>query len=315
MTAARHTLLPPNASALERAVDQAAPRWDGLADAGARPIDGSTPQPFKPWLATEWALADFARYFDGDIDALIDAALPWLMERGTPAAVRRALSWIGFASARLDEDGPWLHIDLGRAANEAELAQIAHLVRASVPAHVDFYRVYWQYDLRPIWLDARPEMDFGVFDNESGITVQIPGDDPLKASFGLRSAGVGQPPTLGPAPHALATTAREQPRHPHLPALDAWAFDGPVQVDVFGAVTTVRPSLAPPYVPLPTLWLGLPITRLLAPAPAHAPTGALASHSRGAGARPVPLPRGWTGTWDTGPWATSFPYRITTETV
>ena len=74
MTDPRPTILPTGSTALERAVDQSAPRWDTLA-AAAHPLDGRHPEPFKLWLAAEWALAEFARYF-ATTDALIAAALP-----------------------------------------------------------------------------------------------------------------------------------------------------------------------------------------------------------------------------------------------
>ena len=47
MTDPRPTILPTGSTALERAVDQGAPRWDDLAAAG-HPIDGSHPAPFTP---------------------------------------------------------------------------------------------------------------------------------------------------------------------------------------------------------------------------------------------------------------------------
>ena len=52
MTAPRRHLLPPNATALEKAVDQTAPNWDATAQAFPLPRQG-TPEAVKPWLAAE----------------------------------------------------------------------------------------------------------------------------------------------------------------------------------------------------------------------------------------------------------------------
>ena len=131
MTDPRPTILPTGSTALERAVDQSAPRWDTLA-AAAHPLDGRHPEPFKPWLAAEWALAEFARYFDST-DELIAAALPWLMQRGTAAAVQCALGWLGYTNATVDQDGAWLHIDPGRLVTPALSGSILEgVTRASI---------------------------------------------------------------------------------------------------------------------------------------------------------------------------------------
>lgn len=314
MTAPR-TLLPPNATPLERAVDLAAPAWDALAGA-VRPADGSAHHAaFLPWLAAEWGLSDLARHFP-DTQALIDAALPWLMQRGTAAAVLRALGWIGFGQARLDEDGPWLHIDLGRTATTAELADIAHVVRASIPAHVNFYRAYFAWDLRTLTLDAAPNLDAGVLDNESGAWVDIAGDDPIKVSFGRRHAALLQRPSAA-AIRQRATYQRRRPLHRDgLGALDVQRLDAPVLPPAIGGGTTHRPRLAP-AAPAP----GAPLRRRVPTARglcgASAATTALRAsmHTRAALApRPQPLARGWWGHWDSTTWAhTPILSRITTE--
>src|SRR5256885_368192 len=104
------------------------------------------PAAFLPWLAAEWGIAQFDRYFD-DVPALIANGLPWLRERGTAASMQRALGWLGYDGAQLDEDGAWLHLDLGRIIGDAELASVAHVVRASLPAHVRFYRVFHGHEI------------------------------------------------------------------------------------------------------------------------------------------------------------------------
>src|SRR2546427_10999513 len=78
-----------------------------------------------------------------------------------------------YDGAQLDEDGAWLHLDLGRIIGDAELASVAHVVRASLPAHVRFYRVFHGHDLRPLRLDHGPGLDAGMLDNDSGTWIDV----------------------------------------------------------------------------------------------------------------------------------------------
>ncbi|MFV0680308.1 phage tail protein [Ottowia sp.] len=313
MTDAR-TILPPNATPLERAIDQTAPQWAALADAVR---SGTYHDSFLPWLAAEWGLSDLARHF-ADTRALIDAALPWLFERGTPAAVLRALSWIGFATARLDADGPWLHIDLGRTASTAELAEIAHVVRASIPAHVSFYRVYYAWDLRAIWLDGGTKLDSGVLDNESGAWVDITGDDPIKVSFGRRSAAL-LPRSLGQPLARCISTGRKPAQRPHAGALDVQRLDFPVLPTALGGGITVRPALAPQRTAsAPPHARRVPTAASLCAAPLRRqPQAAIAITRVACAPRPQPLARTWdtVAAWDALPWHhTHILSRLTTET-
>ena len=175
--APRRTLLPPQSTPLERALDQTFPQWDALADAFTVPSVGE-PEQFAPWLAAEYELAQFAPYFPTTAE-LIEQGLQWLFTRGTAASVVRALGWVGFAGAEVDEDGAYLHINLGRPATAEEMARVAHVVRASLPAHVHFYRVFNPLnDVRRIVLDRTPRLDTGMLDGDSGVM----GPDGVKLS-------------------------------------------------------------------------------------------------------------------------------------
>ena len=176
----RH-ILPPQSTSLERAVDETMPAWGHMADAIEPASVRADPQ-FQPWLAVQWQVAQFAPYFP-TMAALLAEALPWLMERGNAASLRRALGWLGFHSVVIDEDGAWLHIDAGQPLQADQLAAVAHVVRASLPAHVHFYRVFHGYDLRPIVLDRGPALDAGMLDGYSG----VPGGSDLVVSFGERA--------------------------------------------------------------------------------------------------------------------------------
>ena len=177
----RPTILPPNASALMRAVDQAVPQWDALPGALRGNTYGHTDE-LAPWLAGEWGLAQFARYFNGNTGQLLQTGVPWLRERGTPAAVRRALGWLGFTGVTIQEDGARLHIDPGQNVTAEQVCSMAHVVRASIPAHVDFYRVFHGLDVRPfVW--GRSRWGHAVYQDESGTLVDVdPWGNPISVS-------------------------------------------------------------------------------------------------------------------------------------
>lgn len=177
-----HELLPPNRTPLETAIADTAPRLiiDDLADTH-RLLKFNPPDSILPWLAAEWHLSGFVKYFPDDLRALIDAGLPWLMERGTAAAVKRALSWIGL-DVTIEEDGAYLQLDPGRVITPEELADLVYLVKASIPAHVDLYRLYHDYDLRPIGVSQPAALDDGLLSDDSGVWVNVDGED-VKLSF------------------------------------------------------------------------------------------------------------------------------------
>lgn len=311
-TAPRRHVLPPNATALEKAVDQVVPNWEGLAGAFPAPTHGE-PAAFLPWLAAEWGIAQFDRYFD-DVPALIANGLPWLRERGTAASMQRALGWLGYDGAQLDEDGAWLHLDLGRIIGDAELASVAHVVRASLPAHVRFYRVFHGHDLRPLRLDHGPGLDAGMLDNDSGTWIDVsPYGEPVKLSQGLpRRTGTEAPPSDGVLTAQLfrATTIAT---YADRMLLDAWTLDSEILIDAslgiteVNATTTGEPAYYAPLRPIPAQAMATH-SAWTAPAPL-----ALASlHPWASTERPHDNTRTWTGRWDSTPWRRSFETRTTT---
>ena len=177
----RPTILPPNASKLLRTLDQAAPQWDHLPPALAGGTYGH-PDSLAPWLAAEWGISQFARYFNGNTGDLITAGVPWLLQRGTAAAVRRALGWLGFQGVTIQEDGARLHIDPGQNVTAEQVRAMAHVVRASIPVHVSFYRVFHGLDVRPmVW--GRSRWGHAVWSAESGEPIEVdPWGEPVVVS-------------------------------------------------------------------------------------------------------------------------------------
>ena len=306
--APRRTLLPPQSTPLERALDQTFPQWDALADAFTVPSVGE-PEQFAPWLAAEYELAQFAPYFPTTAE-LIEQGLQWLFTRGTAASLVRALGWVGFAGAEVDEDGAYLHINLGRPATAEEMARVAHVVRASLPAHVHFYRVFNPLnDVRRIVLDRAPRLDTGMLDGDSGVM----GPDGVKLSFGERS-GATLPAAPADALPAISTHQRVGLiRYDDMPVLDAWRLDSHVLMGVSGGVMELFRSTTTAHTPgggaLATAEARTSVAAWLAPAPV--PAGGAAHISTAP--EPISPPRRWGGPWG-GPWRQAFLLIQTEET-
>ena len=306
--APRRTLLPPQSTELERALDQTFPQWDALADAFTVPSVGE-PEQFAPWLAAEYELAQFAPYFPPTAE-LIEQGLQWLFTRGTAASVVRALGWVGFAGAEVDEDGAYLHINLGRPATAEEMSRVAHVVRASLPAHVHFYRVFNPLnDVRRIVLDRAPGMDTGMLDGDSGVM----GPDGVKLSFGERS-GATLPAAPADALPAISTHQRVGLiRYDDMPVLDAWRLDSHVLMGVSGGVMELFRSTTTAHTPGGGALATAEARTHVAPWVTPAPVAAGAAAHLSTAPEPISPPRRWGGPWG-GPWRQAFLLIQTEET-
>ena len=306
--APRRTLLPPQSTPLERALDQTFPQWDALADAFTVPSVGE-PEQFAPWLAAEYELAQFAPYFPTTAE-LIEQGLQWLFTRGTAASVVRALGWVGFAGSKVDEDGAYLHINLGRPATAEEMARVAHVVRASLPAHVHFYRVFNPLnDVRRIVLDRAPGMDTGMLDGDSGVM----GPDGVKLSFGERS-GATLPAAPADALPAVSTHQRVGLiRYDDMPVLDAWRLDSHVLMGVSGGVMELFRSTTTAHTPGGGALATAEARASVAPWVATKPVAAGGAAHVSTAPEPISPPRRWGGPWG-GPWRQAFLLIQTEET-
>ena len=306
--APRRTLLPPQSTSLERALDQTFPQWDALADAFTVPSVGE-PEQFAPWLAAEYELAQFAPYFPTTAE-LIEQGLQWLFTRGTAASVVRALGWVGFAGSKVDEDGAYLHINLGRPATAEEMARVAHVVRASLPAHVHFYRVFNPLnDVRRIVLDRAPGMDTGMLDGDSGVM----GPDGVKLSFGERS-GATLPAAPADALPAISTQQRVGLiRYDDMPVLDAWRLDSHVLMGVSGGVMELFRSTTTAHTPGGGALATAEARASVAPWVAAESVAAGAAAHLSTAPEPISPPRRWGGPWG-GPWRQAFLLIQTEET-
>lgn len=293
------TILPPQSTELERAVDLCTPHWGTLADA-VEPATVQANAQFQPWLAVQWQVAQFAPYFN-TVDELLAEAVPWLMERGNAASVRRALGWLGYTGVTIDEAGAWLHIDVGRPLAEPDMSAIVHVVRESLPAHVRIYRVFHGYDVRPIVLDRGPALDAGMLDGYSGVL----GEHGVVESFGMRAGGTVPPAAIGTPTGAPTHVRMSTSRYDDMPVLDAWRLDSRVLSGVSGGVMELAISTS--NAPQPGGGVRVR-TNTLAKASAWdapAPIGASTAECTAQAAVPVHPPRRWGGPWG-GPWREHF---------
>lgn len=306
--AARRTILPASSTPLERAMDTTFPRdWGTLADLAEPGATGSNAE-LLPWLAQQWQVAQFAPYFDS-LQALMAQAVPWLMERGSAAAVRRALGWLGYTLVTIDEDGAWLHIDAGQPLTAPELARVVHVVRASLPAHVNFWRVFHGYDVRPIVLDVGPALDTGMLDGYSGTV----GESGLVESYGARAGGTLAAYPVGQPTGATTQVRVSVSRYDDMPVLDAWRLDSRVLAGVSGGVMELTTFTS--NAPTPGGGSQAQTTARVSDSPwiAPAPVGAMQSTTFAQAAVPVHPHRRWGGAW-AGRWREHFQLISTEET-
>ncbi|MBF5003367.1 phage tail protein [Diaphorobacter caeni] len=297
------TILPPSSTVLERVIDTTFPRgWGAMAD-GIEPAAMQANDSVLPWVAQQWQISRFDRYFD-DTRELIAQGLPWLRERGTAAGVRRVLSWLGYTAVTLDEDGARLHINPGREVSNADIAEMAYAVRNTIPLHVAFYRVFYRYDLRMLRWDNRPVWDAAIWDNVSGTPVDVgDGGGVVIGSQARFSISMVQAPTLEPirAGHVLQYASRV--RRADVWRWDVWRWDGVVQRAVSGCQALYVAAMAQPYQSIqPSSARGVGMASMAGPArPGVVARAQEVTHASECTPR-MDSGRRWRGRWDARPW-------------
>ncbi len=310
MTVRQH-ILPPATTPLERAWDETLPAWGELADAFKTPSEGE-PAAFVPWYAAEYGLAEFAPYFD-TVPELLAEGLPWLFVRGTAAGVALALRWVGFAGAVTEESCSRLHIGLVRPTTAAEISRIAHVVCVTVPAHVQFWRVFHGHDRRTLRLDRGQPLDTGMLDDDSGVWISVETGDPVKASFGIRHTGTTTSTAGQPQAGALAAYAAKSTRNENA-VLDCWRLDSRLLANEFGGLGELMRGEAPAYVRVQGEG-GVPGIATQDETPWSAPPAELAGTADAMDELPpaLPQPQGWNGTWGAMRWRPVFIESKSTE--
>lgn len=204
MTASRYDLLPPNATQLERDFSRAT---SGLQRVGP-PVPTirtakrtNIPDSVVPWLIYEYGLGEILPYLGNNQRRAIAEGVLWQRIRGTPEAVRIALSWIGVTGLVDESEGGsyrWAEYQLGLSAGttgEQIINDIVGVTRISSPVRSRLQRIYAVYDFRRFVLDDSLLSDGGMLSDHSGVR---PNPDWPQISYGqilsslvLESANVG----------------------------------------------------------------------------------------------------------------------------
>lgn len=129
---------------------------------------------FAPFLIHEYGLGELTPFVPNQYD-LIRYGIGWQRVRGTPAAVRLGLGWVGLEA--LLEEAPssrtfWnafqLHFSTLPARDEPDLDRIENIVSLSVPLRSKLRRATHGYDVRALETD-RGRLDGTRLDGDSGV--------------------------------------------------------------------------------------------------------------------------------------------------
>lgn len=201
-------LLPPNATALERALSVSTDLLTRLAgDAEALASFKTDPaDSLLPWLIWEYGLGELLPYLPEPRRAIAEG-IRWQRLRGTPAALTTALSWIG-ATATVEQETPGIHFaefqfDPGRVLDDdGQIANLIAIARLSAPARSRLSRIYHGWDLRRLVLDES-RLGEALLSDHSGVFWR---DGQTKLSFGRVRQWANPPPDI------VLTPAREAVR-------------------------------------------------------------------------------------------------------
>lgn len=176
MTIERAHLLPGNASDLEKAISLATdrspelvPGVEELAGFKFNPIDAIVPH-----LVDEYGLTEIEDFFT-DLRQTLADGIVWQRERGTPAALHLALSWIGCDGTL--EEFPytrrkwwWFQVHLPDERRSSAFAEpMTAIAKASKPLRSEFARVTAGYDKRAFALNASRLNGGGLLNSWSGV--------------------------------------------------------------------------------------------------------------------------------------------------
>jgi len=174
----RHDLLPPNATQLERDFSRVS---SSLQRAGAPvPIIRTAkrvniPDSVVPWLIYEYGLGEILPYLGNNQRLALEDGVLWQRIRGTPEAVRIALSWINVTGLIDESEGGsarWAEYQLGLSAGtsgEQIIDDIVGVARISSPVRSRLQRIYAVYDFRRFVLDDSLLSDGGMLSDHSGV--------------------------------------------------------------------------------------------------------------------------------------------------
>lgn len=223
-------LLPPSATKLERDLSDASDflhRTAGAVPALRTAKRTDIPASVVPWLIVEYGLGELLPYLTDPRRAIAEGVL-WQRIRGTPGALKTALSWIGF-TADVEEAGTpgaarWADFQLGLDAAPADVAFVqraVELARLSAPVRSKLTRIHGGYDRRKFVLSRSKLSGPGLLSDYSGTTLRP--DWPVLSFGRLYAQAVDWGPPAAAGHRDRAHTVRSF--HPTRFVLDAGHLD------------------------------------------------------------------------------------------
>lgn len=172
----RRHLQPNNATAYERAISEAMDRAPELSPAivALRGFKFDPPDAIVPYLIREYGLTEIEDYLP-DLRTVLKEGLTWQRLRGTPAALHRALGWIGHDGV-LEENSPkrfkwwWFQIHLPEPRRSSRfVSPMTAVANASKPLRSEIARITAGYDKRGFVLNAHRVNGGALLNSWSGI--------------------------------------------------------------------------------------------------------------------------------------------------
>ncbi|OKP66773.1 phage tail protein [Ensifer adhaerens] len=171
-----------NSEPFERALSETMDRSPDI-DPGIKALRGfkfNPPDHIVPYLIVEYGLTEIEDYLPDPRTVLVEGIL-WQRLRGTPAALHRALSWIGHDGA-LEENPParckwwWFQVHLPFEVRSSAFARpMTALANASKPLRSEFARVTSGYDKRAFLLNGHRLNGGGLLNSWSGVRKDVDG--------------------------------------------------------------------------------------------------------------------------------------------
>lgn len=155
------TLLPPNATRAERALEMAM-RANAVVQDGISTITtlkDAPPEQFLRWLVWEYGLEDLLPFLPSARD-VIGQGIRWQRIKGTPESLHLALSWLDYGEPAIEENKASMHwpefmIDPGGLPEwHDDLRKIGHLAALSAPVGTRLSRIFHGHDVRLFLLDG-----------------------------------------------------------------------------------------------------------------------------------------------------------------
>lgn len=171
------SIIPDNSRPYEKAIEAShSERWSRLNDAvpSITTAKDNPPPSFLPFLVWEFGLGVLTPYVD-NLYNFIQDGIRWQRVRGTFAAVRRGLAFLGLTAAvepawhgRTWWNSSQLRFNQLPSNDAPLLERVEGITKLSLPLRSDLRRGVIEYDIPPVEVDGTL-LDGSLLDEESGI--------------------------------------------------------------------------------------------------------------------------------------------------